>query len=176
MVQKSGAPRARGESDGARRTEKSCWSRGEGRRNTGGQRAPRSISLACQLWNSSQHGRIQEAQKKTLEDLPKTAHRIFPPREGRGAAQRSYQRGLKSRGNRKHQRLQFLLRYSCLFSSQNLQDFNKFVHLFSSRSWPFYDHNAKYSFFFYSFPEAGWWKPANRQTTLKYWPNGPWDF
>lgn len=30
--------------------------------------------------------------------------------------------------------------------------------------------------FFFSFPEAGWWKLANRQITLKYWPNGPRDF
>lgn len=72
---------------------------------------PVSLETICNM------GKIWEAQKKTLEGLTKTARKDFA--SGRGAAQRSYLGGLKGKGKRKHQHLQFLHSYSYLFSSQH---------------------------------------------------------
>lgn len=69
-----------------------------------------------------------------------------------------------------HSRLLYLLELIHIIwwcparQGRGLQDFNKFVHLLFSGSWPFYGHGVRNSVF-HAFPEAGWWQLANGQIT-----------
>lgn len=74
-VQRSRSTRARGSQAGRGEEKRGVVGAEKRRGGMGGQRAPRSISLGCQLWSSLQHREHTKDTKKKAEGLREVAHK-----------------------------------------------------------------------------------------------------